>query len=85
MLKVVLPVSAVLSIVAILGALSFMGDLNQEVKEGDVEGVVNVSSEKIVEEANDEIKDKILAPFIPYLIGGIVAIGKLFGISLIIR
>jgi len=85
MLKIVIPISAILAIVAVLGALSFMGDTNRELNEGDAEGIANITTEYVVDEVESEVKNAVVAPIIPYLIVGIVAIAKLFGIILIFK
>ena len=85
MLKIVIPVSAILLIATYLGALSFIGDLNQEVNEGDVEGIANVTTEYAIDEVETEVRQLPLTLVTPYIIGGIVALAKLFGIILIFK
>ena len=85
MLKIVIPVSAILTIVTVMGVLLFMGDMNRELNERDVEGISNVTTEYIVDEVESEVKNKVIAPIVPYIVVGIVAIAKLFGITLIFK
>ncbi|MCD6572022.1 MAG: hypothetical protein J7K62_01980 [Thermoplasmata archaeon] len=65
--------------------LSFFNSVNNELREGDIEGAASVVGNKVVSEAESEIQNAIIEPFIPYIVGMIVFIASLFGIKLVIK
>jgi len=85
MTRVIIPLSLLLTIIALFGLLSFFNSVNNELREGDIEGVASVVGNKVVSEAESEIQNAIIEPFIPYIVGMIVFIASLFGIKLVIK
>ena len=85
MTRVIIPLSLLLTIIALFGLLSFFNSVNNEVREGEIEGVASVVGNKIVSEVESEIQNAIIEPFIPYIVGMIVFIASLFGIKLVIK
>ena len=58
MRKIVIPLSLILSIIAIVHILNVLGDTVENVKDGDIEGITDQMTEEVVEET----KDKVMEP-----------------------
>ena len=58
MRKIVIPLSLILSIIAIVHVMNVVGDVTQKAKDGDIEGITDQMTEEIVEET----KDKVMEP-----------------------
>jgi hypothetical protein len=84
-MKIIIPVSSIVAIFVLFGMLSFFNDINRETKEGDMKGVSEVVTDRVVSETESELQDAILAPFVPYIVGIIVFIAGLLGVKLIIK
>ena len=85
MMKIIIPISSIITIIVLLEMLSFFGDVNRETQEGDMNGLTEVVADETVSEAQSEAQNAIVAPFAPYVIGVIVFIAGLFGVKLIIK
>ena len=71
-----------LKIIAVISIVAYVSNSVENVQTGQYDEFANDTTELIENEVKDLPRDLILAPFIPYIIGGIVLFAGLFGIAL---
>ena len=85
MQRIVIPVTAIITLIALIGILGYTSSISTDIKEGNFEEAANKTEEYIVEEVEDEVNEILVAPFAPWIVAGVVAVAKIFGISLIFK
>ncbi|GAH03879.1 unnamed protein product, partial [marine sediment metagenome] len=65
MIKILIPVTAIVTLIALVGIFSYTVGMTNDIKEGNFKEASNKTAEYIVEEVEDEVTNVLLAPFIP--------------------
>ena len=86
MKKIVIPLSLILSIIAIARIVNVVGDMAENAKDGDIEGIADQMTDEIVEDT----KDKVMEPLWVVLINNPITwllgiIGSAVGVKFVIR